>query len=71
MNCPACAVKRLHSLEDWTLHPYAGHGYVKGQGWTHPDLADETQAAGAVGLATANLGGGVVGVETAPAGGSL
>lgn len=39
MNCPACESKRLHGPIDWAQHPYAGHGYVSGQGWTHPDLA--------------------------------
>ena len=36
--CPACANKRLHAPEDWAQHPYAGHGFAAGQGWTHPDL---------------------------------
>ena len=36
--CPACESKRLHTPEDWAQHPYAGHGYVPGHGWTHPDL---------------------------------
>ena len=36
--CPACTEKRVHANEDWKLHPYAGHGYASGQGWTHPDL---------------------------------
>jgi len=47
MTCPACAVKRLHASEEWEWHPYARHGYVTGQGWTHPDLANETQAGAA------------------------
>jgi hypothetical protein len=38
MNCHACAAKRLHEPSDWALHPYAGHGFQKGQGWSHPDL---------------------------------
>lgn len=38
MNCPACESKRLHGPIDWAQHPYAGHGFVPGQGWTHPDL---------------------------------
>ena len=37
-SCPACSEKRVHANEDWAQHPYAGHGYVSGQGWTHPDL---------------------------------
>ncbi len=37
--CSACAAKRTHTPDDWALHPYAGHGYAQGQGWTHPDLA--------------------------------
>jgi len=40
--CPACTEKRVHATEDWKQHPYAGHGYVSGQGWTHPDLARVT-----------------------------
>jgi hypothetical protein len=41
MNCPACAVKRLHKRADWEMHPYAGHGF-NGQAWTHPDLNPAT-----------------------------
>lgn len=37
--CPACANKRLHAPEDWGQHPYAGHGFAAGQGWSHPDLS--------------------------------
>jgi len=37
--CPACESKRVHGPIDWAQHPYAGHGYASGQGWTHPDLA--------------------------------
>src|SRR4030095_1940644 len=48
MNCPSCAAKRTHTPEDWALHPYAGHGYAQGQGWTHPDL-NPTQAVGDAG----------------------
>lgn len=38
MTCPACEEKRLHTPEDWSHHPYKGHGYTKEWGWTHPDL---------------------------------
>ena len=41
--CPACESKRLHGPIDWAQHPYAGHGYVPGHGWTHPDLAPVPQ----------------------------
>lgn len=38
-DCPACWARRLHAPEDWAHHhPYAGHGYQSGQGWSHPDL---------------------------------
>jgi hypothetical protein len=36
--CPACENKRVHTPEDWKHHPYAGHGYQDGQGWSHRDL---------------------------------
>lgn len=39
--CPACSEKRVHTPEDWKNHPYAGHGFVHGHGWTHPDLEKE------------------------------
>jgi hypothetical protein len=42
--CPACHFKRLHTPADWQYHPYAGHGYQQGQGWSHRDL--EPQACG-------------------------
>ena len=48
--CPACTAKRLHAPDDWAQHPYAGHGYVPGHGWTHPDLAHGTQAGAAASL---------------------
>lgn len=38
-NCPACEFLRLHTLEDWKHHRFAGHGYFKGIGWSHPELA--------------------------------
>ena len=62
--CPACESKRLHTTEDWAQHPYAGHGYVPGHGWTHPDLANGTQA----GAVTRQISGEVAG-EAAPVGG--
>lgn len=37
--CSACQAKRLHTDEDWKQHPYKGHGFLKGQGWSHEDLA--------------------------------
>lgn len=37
-NCPACRQGRFHEGEWRVFHPYAGHGYTKEQGWTHPDL---------------------------------
>jgi hypothetical protein len=63
--CPACEAKRLHAPEDWALHPYAGHGYVPGHGWTHPDLAHGTQAGAAASLRSGEGSG-----EAAPVGGS-
>jgi hypothetical protein len=64
-NCPACTEKRAHAPDDWKLHPYAGHGYASGQGWTHPDLAHGTQA-GVV--SQRQISGEVAGVKAAPAG---
>jgi hypothetical protein len=64
MNCPACAEKRLHTLADWTHHPYAGHGF-NGSTWSHPDLQ--------VLAGTASLGqisGEVSESEAVPAGGN-
>jgi hypothetical protein len=66
MNCPACTAKRLHEPSDWALHPYAGHGFVKEQGWTHPDL---TSSAGAATSLRQNLGGDWVTAKAAPVGG--
>lgn len=39
-NCPACNDPRRprHTEADWTHHPYRGHGFAAGQGWSHPDL---------------------------------
>jgi hypothetical protein len=59
--CPACESKRLHGPIDWAQHPYAGHGYASGQGWTHPDLAPGAQA-GAAGSLRSGEGSG----EAAP-----
>jgi hypothetical protein len=60
MTCPACN-KRPHTAEDlkqfhplagprltpeqWKELPFAGHGFVKGQGWSHPVLEAEAGAA--------------------------
>lgn len=37
-ECPACVSRRMHTSEDWRLHPYRSHGYAVELGWTHPDL---------------------------------
>jgi hypothetical protein len=40
-GCPACApgrCRRHTAYERSTWHLYAGHGYTKESGWTHPDL---------------------------------
>lgn len=38
-GCPACERKRLHSEAEWDAHhPLRGHGLVKEQGWTKPEL---------------------------------
>lgn len=43
--CPACEAHRRHTLEDWQAHhPYATHGYVLEQGWTHEDLTEQKKA---------------------------
>jgi len=34
MDCPACKEKRVHTEEEWKLHPEATHGYTRVQGWT-------------------------------------
>jgi len=62
--CPACSNKRLHAPEDWAQHPYAGHGYASGQGWTHPDLIPALHAAGAA--SQRQISGEVAGVMAAP-----
>jgi hypothetical protein len=37
--CAACSEKRIHTPAEWIeFHPYAGHGYSEGLGWSHPDL---------------------------------
>jgi hypothetical protein len=61
--CPACTNTRLHGPADWAQHPYAGHGYQSGQGWSHPDLATGTQA----GAVTSQISGEVG--AAAPVGG--
>jgi hypothetical protein len=43
-RCAACDVKRLHTPEDWKNHPFAGHGFTREQGWTHPDLSPMSSA---------------------------
>jgi hypothetical protein len=48
MNCPACASNRVHAPGDWARHPYAGHGFQAGQGWTHQDLAPAPDAGAAI-----------------------
>lgn len=36
-KCPACAEHRMHTVREWRdHHPYAGHGYQEGQGFTKP-----------------------------------
>ena len=39
-DCPACQKKRVHTRRELgpPHHPYAGHGYTREVGWTHPDL---------------------------------
>jgi hypothetical protein len=37
--CPACQKKRIHTAKDWKHHEFAGHGFQKESGWSHPDLA--------------------------------
>lgn len=40
-DCPGCMEFRLHKPDELNaFHPYAGHGYVHGQGWSHPDLGE-------------------------------
>jgi hypothetical protein len=61
-SCPACVEKRLHTGADWDFHPFAGHGYQAGTGWTHPDLRvqyEESDSPQPAGTGTSlNLGGG-------------
>ena len=41
-NCPGCRAYTRHTDEEMKkYHPYAGHGYIRGQGWSHPDLDPE------------------------------
>jgi hypothetical protein len=38
-DCPACEAQRVHTTaERMRFHPYAGHGYIEGQGWSLPEL---------------------------------
>jgi hypothetical protein len=41
--CPACVAKRVHTDEEWKLHPMRGHGCYDGR-WTHPALTAEAAA---------------------------
>lgn len=44
-DCPACQRGRHHEGDELKVwHPYAGHGYTKEQGWTHPDLGTKEKA---------------------------
>lgn len=36
--CQSCLLKKLHTPADWLNHPFAGHGYTREWGWTHPGL---------------------------------
>lgn len=37
--CHACILQARHTKFCWAeFHPYAGHGYTKERGWSHPDL---------------------------------
>lgn len=36
-GCPACKGQRCHTAVEWEFHPLAGHGFIAGQGWTHPE----------------------------------
>ena len=39
--CPACVEKRQHKPEELSqFHPWAGHGFVRELGWSHPDVAN-------------------------------
>lgn len=43
-NCPRCGENGdggRHTKRDWRFHPDAGHGYMKGQGWSREDLKPE------------------------------
>lgn len=43
-HCGSCSQGRRHPLVDLQMfHPYAGHGFQIGQGWSHPDLAKEAE----------------------------
>lgn len=38
-DCPACDGERLHTVDErMRFHPFAGHGYSEGQGWSTPEL---------------------------------
>jgi hypothetical protein len=44
-GCPACEGKRIHTpAERAQFHPFAGHGFARGQGWSHPELDDQRRA---------------------------
>ena len=36
-DCAACVKRRCHTPEEWENHPMAGHGFIAGHGWTHPE----------------------------------
>lgn len=36
--CPACKLGTQHTSMDWAYHPFAGHGFTKEMGWSHPEL---------------------------------
>lgn len=38
-DCLACQTGKRHSKGETAIfHPFAGHGFTKEKGWSHPDL---------------------------------
>lgn len=43
-DCPGCVEKRLHTADEKKkFHPFTGHGMMKGQGYSHPDLTPKEE----------------------------
>ncbi len=64
--CNACRERRVHTPAEWSeFHPFAGHGYTEGVGWSDPALEKlNIEVSGDISLACHNPSA-ILTVETA------